>query len=68
MAWPPRTSASRRSSTRVRGPHHQRVLQQWRDLPGRFGPWRTVCERHRLRSADGARERLLQQVQAAVGA
>ncbi|MFF9402508.1 transposase [Streptomyces sp. NPDC014744] len=38
---------------------------QWRDLPERFGPWKTVCERHRLWSADGTWERLLQQVQAA---
>ncbi|GAA3168122.1 hypothetical protein GCM10017688_15480 [Streptomyces ramulosus] len=26
---------------------------QWRDLPERFGPWKTVYERHRLWSADG---------------
>ncbi|MFI7020037.1 transposase [Streptomyces sp. NPDC050164] len=38
---------------------------RWRDLPERFGPWKTVYERHRLWSADGAWERLLQQVQAA---
>ncbi|MFB8249105.1 IS5 family transposase [Streptomyces sp. NPDC055952] len=38
---------------------------QWRDLPERFGPWKTVCERHRLWSADGTWERLLQQVQGA---
>lgn len=31
-----------------------------RDLPERFGPWKTVYERHRLWSADGAWERLLQ--------
>lgn len=37
---------------------------QWRDLPERFGPWKTVHERHRLWSADGTWERLLQQVQA----
>lgn len=37
---------------------------QWRDLPERFGPWKTVYERHRLWSADGTWERLLQQVQA----
>ncbi|WP_394854482.1 IS5 family transposase [Streptomyces albogriseolus] len=41
---------------------------QWRDLPERFGPWKTVYERHRLRSADGTWERLLQQVQAAADA
>lgn len=36
----------------------------WRDLPERFGPWKTVYERHRLWSADGTWERLLQQAQA----
>ncbi|QWQ41524.1 IS5 family transposase [Streptomyces sp. YPW6] len=41
-----------------------RTGAQWRDLPERFGPWKTVNERHRLWSADGARERLLQHVQA----
>ncbi len=41
---------------------------QWRDLPERFGPWKTVYERHRLWSADGTLERLLQQVQAAADA
>ncbi|MFI5704638.1 IS5 family transposase [Streptomyces xanthochromogenes] len=40
----------------------------WRDLPKRFGPWKTVYERHRLWSADGTWERLLQQVQAAADA
>nr|WP_199785480.1 IS5 family transposase [Streptomyces sp. SID8375] len=38
---------------------------QWWDLPERFGPWKTVYERHRLWSADRTWERLLQQVQAA---
>lgn len=37
---------------------------QWRDLPDRYGPWKTVHERHRRWSADGTWERLLQQVQA----
>lgn len=41
---------------------------QWRDLPERFGPWKTVYERHRLWSGDGTWERLLQQVQAAADA
>ncbi|MFG3199905.1 IS5 family transposase [Streptomyces sp. NPDC048208] len=41
---------------------------QWRDLPERFGPWKTVHQRHRLWSADGTWERLLQQVQAAADA
>ncbi|MEU9553700.1 IS5 family transposase [Streptomyces werraensis] len=41
---------------------------QWRDFPQRFGPWKTVYEGHRLWSADGTWERLLQQVQAAADA
>lgn len=41
---------------------------QWRDLPERFGPWKTVYERHRLWSADGTWEHLLQQIQAAADA
>jgi hypothetical protein len=45
--------------------HRVRTGVQWRDLPKRFGPWKTVYERHRLWSADGTWERLLQQVQAA---
>jgi transposase len=44
--------------------HRVRTGAQWRDLPERFGPWKTVYERHRLWSADGTWERLLQQVQA----
>ncbi|MBH1933620.1 transposase [Streptomyces sp. AV19] len=47
--------------------HRVRTGVQWRDLPERFGPWKTVYERHRLWSADGTWERLLQQVQAAAG-
>lgn len=37
---------------------------QWRKLPERFGPWKTVHKRHALWSADGTWERLLQHVQA----
>ncbi len=48
--------------------HRVRTGVQWRDLPERFGPWETVYERHRLWSADGTWERLLQQVQAAADA
>ncbi|MFD5858380.1 IS5 family transposase [Streptomyces chartreusis] len=44
--------------------HRVRTGVQWRDLPERFGPWKTVYERHRLWSTDGTWERLLQQVQA----
>ncbi|MFD8970784.1 IS5 family transposase [Streptomyces sp. NPDC059568] len=44
--------------------HRVRTGVQWRDLPGRFGPWKTVYERHRLWSGDGTWERLLHQVQA----
>ncbi|MFE5486644.1 IS5 family transposase [Streptomyces sp. NPDC056527] len=48
--------------------HRVRTGVQWRDLPERFGPWKTVYERHRLWSADGTWEHLLQQVQAEVDA
>ncbi|MFF7079013.1 IS5 family transposase [Streptomyces lavendulae] len=44
--------------------HRVRTGVPWRDLPERFGPWKTVYERHRLRSADGTWEHLLQQIQA----
>ncbi len=37
---------------------------QWRDLPERYGPWKTVHERHRRWSADGTWEMLLRRVQA----
>lgn len=41
---------------------------QWRELPERFGPWKTVHKRHLLWSADGTWERLLRHVQSAVDA
>ncbi|WTH27389.1 IS5 family transposase [Kitasatospora purpeofusca] len=44
--------------------HRVRTGVHWRDLPERFGPWKTVYERRRLWSADGTWERLLQRVQA----
>ncbi|MFD7833984.1 IS5 family transposase [Streptomyces sp. NPDC059761] len=48
--------------------HRVRTGAHWRDLPERFGPWKTVYERHRLWSADGTWEHLLRQVQAAADA
>ncbi len=36
----------------------------WRDLPERYGPWKTVHERHRRWSADGMWEMLLRRIQA----
>ncbi|MFF9914865.1 IS5 family transposase [Streptomyces sp. NPDC013457] len=36
----------------------------WRDLPERFGRWKTVYERHRRWSADGTWDRILRAVQA----
>lgn len=36
---------------------------QWRDLPERYGPWKTVYERHRHWSADGTWEMLLRRIQ-----
>ncbi|GHI12455.1 transposase [Streptomyces virginiae] len=35
----------------------------WRDLPERYGPWKTVYERFRRWSADGTWDRLLAHVQ-----
>ncbi|MGW6361546.1 IS5 family transposase [Streptomyces sp. NPDC055092] len=31
----------------------------WRDLPSQYGPWKTVCERHRRWSADGTWDKIL---------
>src|SRR5919201_6524003 len=42
-----------------------RTSVPWRDLPERFGPWKTVYERHRLWSGDGTWDRLLRQGRAA---
>ncbi|WP_107049820.1 MULTISPECIES: IS5 family transposase [unclassified Streptomyces] len=36
----------------------------WRDLPERYGSWKTVYERHRRWSADGTWDRILYSVQA----
>ncbi|WP_425264984.1 IS5 family transposase [Streptomyces yokosukanensis] len=48
--------------------HRIRTGVPWRDLPERFGPWKTAYERHRLWSADGTWERLFQQILAAADA
>ncbi len=48
--------------------HRVRTGVHWRDLPTRFGPWKTVYERHLWWSADGTWERLLHQVQAVADA
>jgi transposase len=42
----------------------QRTGLPWRDLPSRFGSWKTVHDRHRRWSADGTWERILRAVQA----
>ncbi|WP_127454279.1 IS5 family transposase [Streptomyces sp. B29(2018)] len=36
----------------------------WRDLPERYGSWKTVYERHRRWSADGTWDRILHSIQA----
>lgn len=41
---------------------------QWRELPERFGPWKTVHKRHLRWSADGIWERLLHHLQAVADA
>ncbi|PNE38468.1 transposase [Streptomyces noursei] len=38
--------------------YRQRTGAPWRDLPARFGPWKTVYERHRRGSADGTWDRV----------
>ncbi|PJM97802.1 hypothetical protein CG740_39185 [Streptomyces sp. CB01201] len=48
--------------------HRVRTGVQWRDLPERFGPWKTVHKRHLQWSADGTWERPLRQVQAVADA
>ncbi|MER6570494.1 IS5 family transposase [Streptomyces sp. NPDC001093] len=45
-------------------PFRIRTGVPWRDLPERYGSWKTVYERHRRWSADGTWERILQSVQA----
>ncbi|MEV4433857.1 IS5 family transposase [Streptomyces sp. NPDC049585] len=42
----------------------QRTGVPWRDLPTRFGKWKTCRDRHRRWSADGTWERILRAVQA----
>ncbi|MEH0399180.1 IS5 family transposase [Streptomyces sp. B21-088] len=42
----------------------QRTGLPWRDLPPRFGKWKTVHDRHRRGSADGTWEKILRAVQA----
>ncbi|MFD3473022.1 IS5 family transposase [Streptomyces sp. NPDC058682] len=44
--------------------HRIRTGVPWRDLPERYGPWKTVHERHRRWSADGTWQLLLERVQA----
>ena len=39
--------------------HRTRAGDPWRDLPERFGPWKTVYNRHRRWSGDGTWERVL---------
>jgi len=36
----------------------------WRDLPGRFGNWKTVYDRHRRWSGDGTWEMILDRLRA----
>jgi transposase len=39
--------------------HRVRAGCPWRDLPARFGPWKTVYNRHRRWSGDGTWESIL---------
>ncbi|GAB7008055.1 hypothetical protein JCM18899A_55390 [Nocardioides sp. AN3] len=40
-----------------------RTGSPWRDLPASYGSWKTVYNRHRLWSADGTWEAMLQELQ-----
>jgi transposase len=40
-----------------------RTGADWRDIPERYGPWQTLCQRFRRWSADGTWDRLLEHVQ-----
>lgn len=42
----------------------QRTGIPWRELPPRFGKWKTVHDRHRRWSVDGTWERILRAIQA----
>jgi transposase len=44
--------------------HRTRAGCPWRDLPERFGNWKTVYNRHRRWSADGTWERILDALRA----
>ncbi|MFE6868835.1 transposase [Kitasatospora sp. NPDC057692] len=53
------------SPTMVNGVSHRiRTDFPWRDLPERYGPWKTAHERHRRWSADGTWQMLLHRIQA----
>lgn len=43
--------------------HRDRAGQPWRDLPTRYGPWKTVYNRHRRWSGDGTWEEILSRLQ-----
>lgn len=45
-------------------PYRIRTGVHWRDLPERYGPWKTVHERHRRWSAAGTWEMRLRRIQA----
>jgi transposase len=44
--------------------HRTRAGDPWRDLPERFGPWKTVYNRHRRWSGDGTWEAILDALRA----
>src|SRR5216683_1159487 len=47
--------------------HRTRAGYPWRDLPERFGNWKTVCNRHRRWSGDGTWEQVLDGLRAGCG-
>ncbi|MER6124613.1 transposase [Streptomyces sp. NPDC001795] len=44
--------------------HKIRTGLSWRDLPARYGPWKTVYTRFRRQALDGVFTRALQQIRA----
>ncbi|WP_432590487.1 transposase [Streptomyces sp. HD1123-B1] len=44
--------------------HRVRTGVPWRDPPKRFGPWKTMYERHRLWSAEGQFQAVLEKIRA----
>ncbi|MGP8303607.1 IS5 family transposase [Streptomyces inhibens] len=58
-----RADAQDRPGAGGRSGHVDWLVVPWRDLPARFGKWKTVHDRHRRWSADGTWDRILGAIQ-----